>query len=180
MSIHFTYRITDNPPNESYMPKGWTKFAIYYYNGFENTIEWIGTPEQLDDLKRTYKETTGRDMKHYDWTHQAPVWIRIFGVLRPIPKGELEELIKKTLAAVDVYEAMYERFTHFKPMLQLPVRNEADKFSQIIGYVRPGQLYKVLDTKTVCDWHWAKIQNTGWVAIGDITGESYGERLTIR
>lgn len=63
--------------------KGWNPNTIYYYNAQVNQIQGFHNPEEFKWVKNVYKETTGRDLKHFTWTSKAPVYTRIFGTWKP-------------------------------------------------------------------------------------------------
>lgn len=63
--------------------KAWHPGTIYFYNGNINQINGFHNAEEFKWVKNIYKETTGKDLKHYDWDGKAPVYARIFGTWRP-------------------------------------------------------------------------------------------------
>ena len=73
---------------------------MYYYNGAVNEIQPVHNTEELKYLRSIYKDTTGRDLKDYQWNNAVPVYIRIFGALRPTTsdnniKATLDKIIKQ-------------------------------------------------------------------------------------
>ena len=96
-TMDFLFNIKGDP--------AWNPGTIYYYNGATNEIQGCHNPEELKWLQIVYRETTGRELKSYGWTNSAPVYVRVFGVLRPGMRGVspdeknalkmLEELYKK-------------------------------------------------------------------------------------
>ena len=92
-TMDFTFSVSDD--------SGWNSINIYLYNGAVNEIQLVHNPEELKWLRSIYKEThEGRDLRHYGWNSKAPVYNRIFGVLRPSTadnnvKATLEKLIKQ-------------------------------------------------------------------------------------
>ena len=82
MAISFTFRIEGRDPGQPYL-QGWDPKKVYFYNGDENEIIYIDNEDALAKLRSVYKESRGRDLVHYVWTTNAPVFIRIFGVLQP-------------------------------------------------------------------------------------------------
>ena len=75
MGMHFCFNIKGDP--------NWNPNTIFYYNGAINEIQGVHNTEEDKYLQSIYKETTGRDMKGYTWDNNAPVHVRIFGVLNP-------------------------------------------------------------------------------------------------
>ena len=180
MSMCFTFRIEGRDPGQPYL-HGWDPRKVYFYNGDDNEIIYIENEEILARLREVYKESRGRDLVHYVWTTNAPVFIRIFGVLRPndgtgVKREGLEALNRK----IAEYEDAYWRPTHFMPKVALHIRKEPTRTSESLGVCDINRKYKVIETVTQCDWHWAKINHNGivgWIAMGDITGEWYGEKF---
>lgn len=62
---------------------GWNAQTIYYYNGAINEVQPIHNLEELKYLRAIYSDTHGFNLKHYEWNQTAPVYHRIFGVVRP-------------------------------------------------------------------------------------------------
>ena len=92
-TMDFTFHIKGDPAN-------WEPNTIYFYNGAVNEIQPVHNPEELKYLRSIYEDTHGRSLKHYSWTNVVPVYIRVFGVVRPASqdnnvKATLEKLIKK-------------------------------------------------------------------------------------
>ena len=75
MAIHFRFNIKGDP--------NWNPNTVFYYNGAINEIQGVHNTEEDNYLQSIYKETTGREMKGYTWDNNAPVHVRIFGVLNP-------------------------------------------------------------------------------------------------
>lgn len=96
MSMSFIFNIKNDEAN-------WNPGTMFFYNGDINEIQGIHNPEELKYIQSCWKETTGRDLKSYGWTAQAPVYVRLFGTLQPSSKSQevldelkkLEELLKK-------------------------------------------------------------------------------------
>lgn len=63
--------------------KGWNAGTIYYYNAYTNEIRGFHNPEELKWTQIVFKETTGRELKHYVWNTSAPVYSRVFSALQP-------------------------------------------------------------------------------------------------
>lgn len=63
--------------------KGWNAGTIYYYNAYTNEIRGFHNPEELKWTQIVFKETTGRELKHYVWNTSAPVYTRVFSALQP-------------------------------------------------------------------------------------------------
>ena len=68
--------------------QAWNARTIYYYNGAVNEVQPIHNMEELKYLRAIYQDTHGRSLKHYEWNTSAPVYHRIFGVLRPTTRHE--------------------------------------------------------------------------------------------
>lgn len=68
--------------------QAWDSRTIYYYNGAVNEVQPIHNMEELKYLRAIYQDTHGRSLKHYEWNTSAPVYHRIFGVLRPTTRHE--------------------------------------------------------------------------------------------
>lgn len=62
---------------------GWNAQTVYYYNGAINEVQPIHNLEELKYLRAIYNDTHGFNLKHYEWNQSAPVYHRIFGVVRP-------------------------------------------------------------------------------------------------
>lgn len=180
MSICFTFRIEDRDPGQEYL-QGWDPRKVYYYNGDVNEIAYIHNEDELGFLRQTYKETRGQDLKHYVWNTQAPVFIRIFGALKPwTGAGGMKKAVESMKAKVDAYEDVYWKPKFFIPRVALHIRREPTRVAESLGICDINRKYEVLGTITQCDWHWAKINHNGiigWIAMGDLTGEWYGEKL---
>lgn len=91
-TMDFIFNIKGDP--------GWNPGTLFYYNGAINEIQGIHNPEELKYLQSIYQETHNRPLKSYGWTNQAPVYVRIFGVLRPTTsdnnvKATLDKIIKE-------------------------------------------------------------------------------------
>ena len=95
MGMSFLFNIKGDP--------NWNPGTMFFYNGDINEIQGVHNPEELKYVQSCWKECTGRDLKSYGWTNQAPVYVRVFGTLCPTSKDEqvlnelkkLEELINK-------------------------------------------------------------------------------------
>jgi phage protein, endolysin len=90
--MDFTFDIKGDP--------NWSAGTVYYYNGAVNEIQPVHNTEELKYLRSIYKDTTGRDLKDYHWDNNVPVYIRIFGALRPTTsdnniKATLDKIIKQ-------------------------------------------------------------------------------------
>ena len=74
----------------------WNPGTMFFYNGDINEIQGIHNEEELKYIQSCWKECTGRDLKAYVWTSQAPVYVRLFGTLQPSSKSQavLDELKK--------------------------------------------------------------------------------------
>lgn len=179
MAISFTFRIEGRDPGQPYL-QGWDPKKVYFYNGDENEIIYIDNEDALTKLRSVYKESRGRDLVHYVWTTNAPVFIRIFGVLQPgTGAGSMRSQIDTLNAKIKEYEDAYWKPTHFRPKVALHIRKEPTRTGTSLGICNIDRKYKVLETITQCDWHWGKINHNGivgWIAMGDITGEWYGEK----
>lgn len=96
MAMSFAFNIKDDVQN-------WNPGTMFFYNGDINEIQGIHNMEEMKYLQSCWKECTGRDLKIYGWSAQAPVYVRIFGTLQPSSKTEevleeikkLEDLLKK-------------------------------------------------------------------------------------
>lgn len=96
MSMSFAFNIKNDELN-------WNPGTMFFYNGDINEIQDIHNTEEMKYLQSCWKETTGRDLKIYGWTAQAPVYVRLFGTLQPSSKTQevldeikrLEGLLKK-------------------------------------------------------------------------------------
>ena len=96
MAMSFMFHITGDPGH-------WEPNTMYFYNGDINEIQPVHNMEELKYMRSCCKETTGRDLKTYDWNNMAPVYVRVFGTLQPSSKSQevldelkrLEELLKK-------------------------------------------------------------------------------------
>ena len=91
-TMDFTFEIKGDP--------NWSAGTVYYYNGAVNEIQPVHNTEELKYLRSIYKDTTGRDLKDYQWNNVVPVYIRIFGALRPTTsdnniKATLDKIIKQ-------------------------------------------------------------------------------------
>lgn len=91
-TMDFLFNIKNDP--------NWNPGAIYYYNGAVNEIQGVHNSEELKYLSSIYKDTTGRDLKSYEWSAQAPVYVRIFGALSPTSenntiKNALDKILKQ-------------------------------------------------------------------------------------
>lgn len=74
-NMYFSFNIQGDP--------AWNPGTIYLYNGAVNEIQGFHNPEEFKWFKIVYKDEYGKDLKHYNWVNNAPVYARVFGVLRP-------------------------------------------------------------------------------------------------
>lgn len=65
--MKFTYKIIDAKTNKS-------QGTVYYYDG--NKIVALSNEDQLKIIRQIYKDTTGKNLKHYDWRTDAPWYVR--------------------------------------------------------------------------------------------------------
>lgn len=65
--MKFTYEIID-------AKTGKTQGTVYYYDG--NKIVALTDKDQWKIIIEIYKDTTGKDMKHYKWRTDAPWYVR--------------------------------------------------------------------------------------------------------
>ena len=65
--MKFTYEIID-------AKTGKTQGIVYYYDG--NKIVALTDKDQWKIIIEIYKDTTGKDMKHYKWRTDAPWYVR--------------------------------------------------------------------------------------------------------
>jgi hypothetical protein len=174
MAISFLFNITND--------HAWNPGTVFFYNGDINMVQGVHNPEELKYIKQAYKDTTNLDLKTYNWDGKvAPVYNRIFGVLQPFSyqefiERELERLRKYTASYLDTYKKPKK----FKSMMTLNVREEPSKVGVITASINPESVHNIQSLITVCDFYWAKItvnNVTGWVAMGDITGDMYGELI---
>ena len=88
MTMDFFFNIKNDP--------SWNPGTMFFYNGDINEIQGIHNEEELKYIQSCWKECTGRDLKAYGWTAQAPVYVRLFGTLQPSSKSQavLDELKK--------------------------------------------------------------------------------------
>jgi hypothetical protein len=180
MAMHFTFQIIGGDPKEDYL-QGWNPNKVYYYNGNENEVCYVNNPEELKFLRQTYRETHDRDLVHYTWHVNVPVFIRIFGVTRPwTGAGGMRKALESLKKAVNEYEDVYWNPKFFIPHVAMHIRKDPTRVGESIGICTINRKYEVLDTITQCDWHWAKINHDGvigWLAMGDVLGDWYGEKL---
>lgn len=95
MAMSFVFNIKGEPDK-------WHPDAMYFYNGSINEVQGIHNSEEMKYLAAIYKETTGRDLKIYGWSKEAPVYNRIFGVLKPgSQNAAILEALKKIQAEID-------------------------------------------------------------------------------
>nr|DAR66507.1 MAG TPA: hypothetical protein [Caudoviricetes sp.] len=180
MAMHFTFKIEGGDPKLGYL-QGWDPNKIYYYNGEENEIAYINHPEELKYLREIFKETHRRELKHYVWNVNVPIFVRIFGVLRPwTGAGGMRQALDELKRRVKEYEDIYWDPKFFIPRMAIHIRKEPTRISESLGICKINEKYEVLESTTRCDWHWAKVRHNGvegWMAMGDVTGEWYGEKL---
>lgn len=74
-SMNFTFHIVNDG--------AWEPNTIYYYNSNTNEIRAVHNTEELKYIRFTYHDIFGKDLAHYDWNTDAPVYARVFGTLRP-------------------------------------------------------------------------------------------------
>ena len=179
MSMHFTFRIEGRDPGQPYL-QGWDPRKVYYYNGMRNEVAYVHNEEELKYLRDTYKGSTGKDLTHYVWTTNAPVFIRIFGILKPLTgAGTNRAMFDELNSKIKEYEDVYWDPKFFTPKVALHIRNNPSRVGEVLGTATINRKYQVLETSTQCDWHWAKINHDGiigWIAMGDIIGDWYGEK----
>ena len=73
--MYFSFNIKGDP--------AWNPNTIYLYNGAINEIQGFHNTEEFKWFGIVYKDEYGKDLKHYNWTNNVPVYVRVFGVLRP-------------------------------------------------------------------------------------------------
>lgn len=172
MAICFCFNIKND--------SNWNPGTIFYYNGEINEIQGVHNVDEYNYLRSTHKEVTGLDLITYYWDAKiAPVYVRIFGVLKPGSQGNQ---MRDALAALDQlardYIEAYGDPKFFTPKMPLKLVSRPGPEGSVIGTIWPNNKLAVLDAQTVCDWHWAKVTyngQTGWVAMSDILGNEYGE-----
>lgn len=92
-TMDFTFTIKGDP--------NWNSGTVFFYNGAVNEIQPVHNLEELKYLRSVYKDThDDHDLKHYDWNNNVPVYVRIFGAVRPSTsdnnvKATLEKLLKQ-------------------------------------------------------------------------------------
>ena len=86
-SMSFLFNIKGDP--------NWNPGTMFFYNGAVNEIQGVHNMEELKYLQSCWKECTGRDLKSYGWTNQAPVYVRVFGTLNPDGAGTDGRVIKR-------------------------------------------------------------------------------------
>lgn len=93
--MHFTFNIKNDP--------GWNPETVFYYNGSINEVQGVHNTEELKYIDAIYKETTGRTLSHYNWdAKQAPVYLRVFGVLCPGSQtAAIVDALKKIQEQID-------------------------------------------------------------------------------
>lgn len=91
MAISFLFNIKNDP--------GWNPGTVFFYNGAINEIQGVHNTEEHKYMDIIYAETHGgRRLKTYSWDGAvAPVYVRIFGVLRP---GSQIQAIKDELTKI--------------------------------------------------------------------------------
>lgn len=72
-NMSFSFTVSDD--------KYWDKNKTYFYNANTNEVRALGNKDELHYIKQIYKDTTGRDLKHYTWSGKAPVYVRLFNGL---------------------------------------------------------------------------------------------------
>lgn len=178
-SMSFIFNVKNDPEN-------FNPGTLYYYNGRINKVQGLHNQEELKYLQATYEESTALSLPSYNWDAKiAPVYMRLFGVLKPFAEDtEIKKALWQLERATENYLKAYGKPTHFIAQMQLAIREEPKKQSPIIASTAVGTKYKVLDTITQCDFHWAKIEvdtadgkKEGWFTMGTIIGDWYGEQL---
>ena len=86
-NMSFMFNIKGDP--------SWNEGTMFFYNGAINKIQGVHNMEELNYMNSTWKECTGRDLKAYGWTNNAPVYVRVFGTLQP--GNDTESQIMKQL-----------------------------------------------------------------------------------
>ena len=61
----------------------WNEGTMFFYNGAINKVQPVHNMEELNYMNAIWKECTGRDLKAYGWSNEAPVYVRVFGTLQP-------------------------------------------------------------------------------------------------
>ena len=79
-TMDFTFMIGGEP--------AWDAQTVYYYNGAVNEVQPVHNLEELKYLRSIYQDTHGRSLKHYEWNTSAPVYHRIFAILKPSTRHE--------------------------------------------------------------------------------------------
>lgn len=174
MGINFFFNVKGDPKN-------FEPGTLFFYNGNDNVVQPVHNLEELKWLQGIYEDCNGKGLKTYWWTSNAPVHIRIFGVLQPGTtgmyskeiQGKIDYMKEKAKAYIDIYGDP----THFTPKIAVPIRADCTKTAEILGTAEIDKTYHMTKTTTVCDYHWGAIEYNGqvaWITIGDITGETYG------
>lgn len=65
--MKFTYEIIDAKTNK-------TQGTVYFYDG--NKVVALSNIDQWSIIKTIYKDTTGKELKHYKWSTSAPWYVR--------------------------------------------------------------------------------------------------------
>ena len=65
--MKFTYEVIDTKTNKS-------QGTVYFYDG--NKVVALNHIDQWSIIKTIYKDTTGKDLKHYKWRTDAPWYVR--------------------------------------------------------------------------------------------------------
>lgn len=108
-------------------------------------------------------------LKAYGWTNKAPVYRRIFGVLQPGSReAQIKAAIEKIKKSIDLFIDVYGTPTWFVSQQQMWIREEPGRKTDVIGYTKVSDRYNILDTVTMCDYHWAKIE----IDVGDKVWDS--------
>ena len=88
-TMDFLFNIKGDP--------NWNEGTIYFYNGHTNQIRALAHIDEMKILQQIYKDNNGRDLPSYNWTNQAPWYVRFFSALNPdSTSAEINEAIKVT------------------------------------------------------------------------------------
>lgn len=174
MSLCFFFNIKGDPD--------WEPGTLFYYNGDVNEVQPVHNLEEMKYVQATYEDAYNRQLVTYFWNNMAPVYVRFFGVVQPGTTGWNAKFLKEKIDRIrelsKVYVDIYGDPTGFIAHIRVPIRADCDKTSEILGWANINQYFDLDKTTTVCDYHWGRINYNGvkaWIAIGDITGEVYGE-----
>lgn len=73
--MNFTYQIKG--------AKEHNEKTIYFYNSASNTVVALSHPDQLNIIRKIYRDCNGKEMPHYVWTSSAPWYARFFQAVKP-------------------------------------------------------------------------------------------------